>query len=96
MYLLTKTQDDIQSGVYATKDDDGTTCVQFFVDKDDAITYNELLTAVGYELCISEAPDEHIDKLCEALGHAYTVAEPGDIVVPRMETFQDALGKLFK
>lgn len=96
MYFLTKLENDLESGVYATKDDEGTTVVQFFVDKDDAITYNEHLTAVGYDLTISEAPDEHVNKMCEVLGHAYTVAEPGDIVVPRLETLQDAISSIFQ
>ena len=95
MYYLTKVKDSLESGVYATKDDDGTTVVQFFVEKDDATTYNEQLAAVGYDLAISEAPDEHIDKMCEVLGYAYTVVEPGDIVVPRMETLQDVFGSFF-
>jgi hypothetical protein len=95
MFYLTRIENDMESGVYATKDDDGTTVVQFFVDKDDAVTYNDQLTAVGYNLSISEAPDEHVDKMCEVLGHAYTVAEPGDIVIPRMETLQDVLGSFF-
>jgi hypothetical protein len=40
MYILTKEEDNIESGTYATYDADGSTVVQFFVDKDDAITYN--------------------------------------------------------
>ena len=96
MYFLTKTVDSIEQGVYATRDEDGTTIVQFFVDKDDATTYNEHLTAVGYDLVISEAPDETVDKLCEALGHAYTIAEPGDIVIPRLETLQHVIGEFFQ
>lgn len=96
MFFLTKKSGEIQSGVYATKDDDGTTCVQFFINKDDAILYNQQLEAVGYELEISEAPDDQVDKMCEVLGHAYTIAEPGDIVVPRLETLQDVIGDFFQ
>lgn len=95
MYFLTRKSNDIESGVYATKDDDGTTIVQFFVDKDDATTYNEHLNAVGYDLQISEADDDNVDKMCEILGHAYTIAEPGDIVIPRLETLQDVISDLF-
>ena len=95
MYFLTKKSNDVGSGVYATKDDDGTTVVQFFVDKDDAITYNEHLGAVGYELEISEAPDDKVDNMCEVLGYAYTIAESGDIIVPRLETLQDVIGEFF-
>ena len=56
------------------------------MDKDDAVWYNDHLTAVGYDLQITEAPDEAVDKLCEALGYAYTVVEPGQVVIPKMET----------
>ena len=84
--MLTKDKNDIESGAYATLDTDGVTIVQFFVDKDDAITYNELLSAVGYDLHVTETPDEAVDKLCDMLGYAYTIAEPGDVVVPRTET----------
>ena len=96
MFFLTKTKDSIDRGVYATKDGDGTTVVQFFVNKDDAVTYNEHLNAVGYELEVSETPDETVDKLCEVMGHAYTIAEPGDIVLPRLETLTDAVESFFQ
>ena len=96
MYFLSKETNNIEGGIYATKDDDGTTMVQFFVDKDDAVMYNEQLQAVGYELKVSETPDETVDKLCEALGYAYSIVEPGDIVVPRLEILQDMLGNFFK
>ena len=85
MFMLTRRKDDVENGVYATKDQDGITVVQFFVDKDDAVSYNDHLTAVGYDLEITETPDEAVDKLCEALGYAYTVCEPGDIILPKME-----------
>ena len=91
MYILTREEGSIESGAYATLDTDGLTMVQFFVDKDDAITYNNLLSAVGYDLSVTETPDENVDKLCEMLGHAYTVAEPGEVVVPRAETMLDDL-----
>ena len=92
MYILTKKEGSIESGTYATLDTDGITMVQFFVDKDDAISYNTLLGAVGYELQITETPDDTIDKLCDLLGHAYSVVEPGQVVVPRAETLVDTLG----
>ena len=91
MYLLTKSEDSIESGAYATMDGDGTPLIQFFVDKDDATTYNELLNAVGYEFHITETPDDSIEKLCGFMGYAYTVAEPGDFVYPRFETMTDSL-----
>ena len=93
MYILTQTKGDIESGTYATVDGDGTTMVQFFVDKDDAVSYNELLGAVGYDLHITETPDEHIDKICDMLGYAYTVVEPGEVIFPRVETYTDFISK---
>jgi hypothetical protein len=91
MFLLTKEKSSIESGVYATKDNDGVTVVQFFVDKDDALTYNEQLRACDYDLEITEVPDEAVDKLCDALGYAYTVAEPGDMIMPRIEILESIL-----
>jgi hypothetical protein len=94
MYMLTREKNSIESGAYATRDTDGITVVQFFVDKDDALCYNEQLKACNYELEITEVPDEAIDKLCDALGYAYTVAEPGELVMPRMEIFETLLADL--
>ena len=91
MYLLTKQKDNIESGTYATVDDEGTTIVQFFVDKDDAITYNTLLEAIGEELHITETKDDNVDKMCDVLGYAYSVVEPGEVIFPRMETIQSDL-----
>ncbi len=54
MYLLTKEEGDIESGVYASVDDDGYPIVQFFVNKDDAIMYNTMLEAIDQNICITE------------------------------------------
>ena len=86
MYVLTQKQDDLDSGVYAGVDDDGDQIVQFFVDKDDAITYTTLLEATGQSLFITETDSENIDKMCSALGFAYNIVEPGEIIFPRVET----------
>ncbi len=94
MFMLTKEKNSIESGAYATKDNDGVTIVQFFVDKDDAMTYNEQLRACDYELEVTEVPDEAVDKLCDALGYAYSVAEPGDLLLPRMEILENILSEL--
>lgn len=94
MFMLTRQKDDIESGTYATKDCDGITVVQFFVDKDDAVCYNEQLRAVDYELEITEVPDEAIDKLCDALGYAYTVVEPGELIIPRLENLEKVIADL--
>ena len=96
MFFLTRKKDNLDSGIYATKDDDGTTVVQFFMKEDDAIMYNTQLGAVGYELEVSQTPDDSVEKICDALGHAYTVVEPGDFVVPRLETLQHVMGDFFK
>jgi hypothetical protein len=88
MYLLTRVKDDIASGTFATLDDDGTRVIQFFVNKDDAVTYNTYLEALDEHLHVSEAQDEMVDKMCDALGEAYTVVEEGEIVIPRLETLE--------
>ena len=86
MFLLTRHEDDIESGTFATFDTDGTPIVQFFVDRDDAVTYKNLLEASGQVLEVTETDDDNVDKLCSVLGYAYTIAEPGEFVVPRLET----------
>ena len=86
MYLLTREEGNIESGTFATEDHDGTKMIQFFVDKDDAITYNTFLEALGEGLCITETEDQNVDKLCDVLGVAYTIVEPGEVVYPRAET----------
>jgi hypothetical protein len=91
MYFLTRKKNDIASGTFATIDTDGTRVIQFFVDKDDATTYNTYLEALDQHLYVSEAQDELVDKMCDALGEAYTVVEPGDIVIPRLETLEEMM-----
>ena len=86
MYVLTQEENDLDSGVYAGVDDDGDQIIQLFIDKDDAITYSTLLEATGQSLFITETDGENIDKLCSALGFAYNVIEPGEIIFPRIET----------
>ena len=91
MYLLTKEDGNIESGAYASVDDDGTPIVQFFVNKDDAITYNTLLEAIDQEIHVTEIDSDLVDKFCGVLGHAYTVVDDGDFVIPKLETITYAL-----
>ena len=91
MYLLTKKQGDIESGTYASIDNEGTTVVQFFVKEDDAVTYCTMLEALDQELYVTETSDTNIDKMCDILGYAYSVVEPGQVVIPRVETEQKEL-----
>ena len=91
MFILTKQPDNIESGAFASCDDEGHTIVQFFVDKDDAVTYNTHLEALGQDLFVTETKSDEIDKLCSILGYAYTVVEPGDFVIPRIETITNDL-----
>ena len=88
MFMLTKKQNDIESGAFASVDDDGRTIVQFFVDKDDAVTYNTHLEALGQDLQVTETKVDEVDKLCSMLGYAYTVVQPGEVVIPLAETIQ--------
>ena len=91
MYLLTKEEGNIESGTFASVDDDGTPIVQFFESRDDATTYATMLEAIGQEISVTEIEGEMLDKFCGALGHAYSVADEGDFVIPRVETLQHAL-----
>ena len=91
MYLLTKTQGNLESGAYASVDEDGIPIVQFFVNKDDAITYNTLLEALDQEIHVTEIDTDLVDKFCGVLGHAYTVVDDGEFVIPKLETLTYAL-----
>ena len=88
MYLLTKIQGKVDSGVYASVDDEGTAIVQFFVEKDDAISYNTMLEALDQDIHVTEIDEDMTEKLCSVLGNAYTVIESGDVVIPKMEALQ--------
>ena len=71
MFILTKKPDNIESGAFASCDDEGDTIVQFFVEKDDAVTYNTHLEALGQES--AEAADRRrVEEVAdvEALGIA--------------------------
>ena len=88
MYILTKELDSIESGTFASIDKEGRAIIQFFVDKDDAVTYNTQLEALGQDLVITETEDDAIDKICNVMGYAYSVAQPGEFVIPKIETLQ--------
>ena len=91
MYLLTKKEGDLESGAYASVDDDGTPIVQFFVNKDDAITYNTMLEALDQDISVTEIDSDAYEKFCSVIGHAYTVIEEGEIVIPKLETLAHTL-----
>ena len=91
MYLLTRKEGDLESGAYASIDDDGIPIVQFFVSKDDAITYNTMLEALDQNISITEIDDDALEKFCSVIGHAYTVVEEGEIVIPKLETLTHSL-----
>ena len=91
MYLLTKTEGDLESGAFASVDDDGNPIVQFFVNKDDAIMYNTLLEAIGQDIHVTEIDSDIVDKFCGVMGHAYTIVDEGEFVIPKLETLTFAL-----
>ena len=91
MFILTKQPDSIESGAFASCDDDGETIVQFFLEKDDAVTYNTHLEALGETRYVTETQMDDADKMCALLGFAYTVVEPGECVIPKLETLQNDL-----
>lgn len=90
-FVLTRKPDDIQSGTYATVDKEGLHVIQFFQEKEDAIRYNLQLEALGMDLHISETPADNVDKFCDIVGCAYSVVEPGEVVIPRLEIMQNSL-----
>ena len=87
MFALTR-DGNIENGIYAVPDEEGNTVVQFFMNEDDAISYNVHLEAVDQPLVVTKTPDKDIDKLCNMMGYAYSIIEPGTVVVPRLETLQ--------
>lgn len=91
MYALTQ-DGTFESGVYAIRDVDNLTLVQFFVDEDDAIRYNVSLGALDQELVVTPVPADKIERMCDLMGYAHTIIEPGHLVVPRVETLQTELG----
>ena len=91
MYILTKEEGNLESGTYASVDDEGTPIVQFFESKDDAIMYNTMLEAIDQDVKVTEIQTELLEKLTGALGHAYTVVNEGEMVIPRMETLQHTM-----
>ncbi len=91
MYALTK-DGTFESGVYAILGVDDMTTVQFFVDKDDADSYNTQMEAIDQDLVVTEVPGDKIGQMCDMMGYAYTVIEPGHTVIPRVEILQYELG----
>ena len=91
MYLLTRIENNPESGAFASMDDDGTPIVQFFVSKDDAICYNTQLEALGQDLHVTETDPDMFEKMVSILGHAYTVVDEGELVIPKLETLQHVM-----
>ena len=91
MYLLTTIENNPESGAFASMDDDGTPIVQFFVSKDDAVCYNTQLEALGQDLYVTETDGDMFEKMISILGHAYTVVDEGELVIPKLETLQHVL-----
>ena len=91
MYALTK-DGTFESGVYAILGPDNVTTVQLFVDEDDALRYNIHLEAIGHDLVVTKIEDNLADRMCEMMGYAHTIIEPGHLVVPRVETLQNDIG----
>ena len=90
MYILTKIEGALESGAYASVDDDGTPIVQFFVNKDDAIMYNTQLEALDQNIAVTEIDGDAYEKFCSVIGHAYTVVDEGEFVIPKLETLAHA------
>ena len=91
MYILTKKEGDLESGAYASVDDDGTPIVQFFMNKDDAIMYNTQLEALDQDIAVTEIDADAYEKFCSVIGHAYTVIEEGELAIPKLETMTHSM-----
>ena len=91
MYLLTRREGEVDSGVYASVDEDGTPIVQFFVEKDAAVMYNTMLEALDQNICVTEIEDDMLEKFCSVLGHAYSVVDEGEFVIPKLETLEHVI-----
>jgi len=91
MYLLTRREGEVDSGVYASVDEDGTPIVQFFVEKDAAVMYNTMLEALDQNICVTEIEDDMLEKFCGVLGHAYSVVDEGEFVIPKLETLEHVI-----
>ncbi|AEC53000.1 hypothetical cyanophage protein [Synechococcus phage S-CRM01] len=94
MFLLTREKDNLTSGAYASVDVDGLTVIQFFKNKDDAEFYKTQLEALDHQLHVSQLPDDQVDIMCDSLGYAYSIVEPGEIVYPKLETMQFTLAQM--
>ena len=95
MYLLTKKEGDLESGTFASVDEEGTPIIQFFEDKDDAITYSTYLEAIDQEIAVSEIDEENLEKFCSVVGYAYTIVDKGEMVIPRLETMTHSMVNFF-
>ena len=92
VFVITNDKTDPTAGMYATTDNEGNTIIQLFLDKDDAISYNVHLEAIGQQLHVVGIEDgDSIRHLCEMMGHGSTTIKKGDVVVPRIETLQTDL-----
>ncbi|QIN96779.1 hypothetical protein [Synechococcus phage S-N03] len=89
VYVISISETDPTTGMYAVYDEDGETMVQVFLDRDDAECYNTHLEALGQELHVCEIPDnEAIYRLCDMMGYGFVTINKGEVVVPRMETLK--------
>lgn len=91
-FVITNDKEDPTAGMYATTDNYGNTIIQLFLDRDDAISYNIHLEAIGMELYVVGIEDgDSIRQLCEMMGHGTTTINKGEVTVPRIETLKTDL-----
>lgn len=89
VYVISISETDPTTGMYAVHDEDGETMVQVFLDKDDAECYNIHLEALGQDLHVCEVKDgETVYRLCDMMGYGFVTINKGEVVVPRMETLK--------
>ena len=72
-------------GVYAVRDDNTVDrVVQIFVDKADAVRYDEMLKDNNYprKLDIKFMEEDDLKVSCKNFGYKFSVITPDDIVIP--------------
>jgi hypothetical protein len=45
-----------------------------------------MLEAIDQNISVTEIDEIYLDKFCSVMGHAYTVVDEGEFVIPKLET----------
>jgi hypothetical protein len=50
-----------------------------------------MLEALDQNICVTEIEDDMIEKFCSVMGHAYSVVDEGEFVIPKLETLEHVI-----